>query len=64
MTGVLIALITAVGAVIVAYIERGRRQNTREHGETVHRLDKVIGSVGRIEHKIDEHLDDHDKGTT
>lgn len=64
MTAVLIAIITAVGAVTVALIERGRRQNTREHGETVARLDTVIGSVGRIEHKIDDHLDDHEKGKT
>lgn len=64
MSGVLIAAIGTVGAVLVALIERGRRQNTREHGETVHRLDKVLTSLGRVEHKVDQHLDDHDKGNT
>lgn len=64
MTAVLIALITAVGAVTVALIERGRRQNSREHGETVHRLDRVLHGLGRVEEKVDRHLDDHEKGNT
>jgi hypothetical protein len=64
MTGILIAAVGALGAVLVALIERGRRQNTREHGETVTRLDKVLHGLGRVEQKIDTHLDDHDKGTT
>lgn len=64
MTAVLVAVVMATGTVLVALIERGRRQNTREHGETVHRLDRVLGSLGRVEHKIDAHLNDHDKGTT
>lgn len=63
MTGVVIAVIGAAAAVLVAFIERGRRQNTREHGETVGRLDRVLHTIGRIEHKVDQHLDDHDKGT-
>jgi hypothetical protein len=64
MSGIVIAVIGTVGAVIVALLERGRRQNTREHGETVHRLDRVLQGLGRVEEKVDRHLDDHDKGHT
>lgn len=59
MTAVTVAAITALGAVIVALVERSRRQNSREHGETSHRLDKVLHGLGRVEQKIDGHLTDH-----
>lgn len=59
MTAVLVALVSGAFGVIVALIERTRRQNTREHGETAQRIDWVLRAIGRVEHKIDRHVDEH-----
>lgn len=63
MTALAVAVVTTFGAVLVALIERGRRQNSREHGQTMHRLDKVLTALGRVEHKVDTHISDHKDGT-
>lgn len=63
MTAVMVAVVTALGGVLVALIERGRRQNSREHGHTMTRLDKVLTTLGRVEEKVDAHLTDHKDGT-
>lgn len=63
MTAIVVSTVTAIGAVLVALIERGRRQNSREHGQTMHRLDKVLTALGRVEHKVDTHISDHKDGT-
>lgn len=46
------ALITGVFLLLVAFIERGRRENARDHAENGRKLD-------RIEDKIDGHINDH-----
>ena len=47
-----VALISGTFLVLVALIERTRRQNNRDHGENSAKLD-------RIEEKLDEHIGDH-----
>lgn len=66
MTGVVIASITTVGAIIVAMIERVRRQNSREHNETGGRIEHLSFTLGKIDgkldgvaDKLDNHLQDH-----
>lgn len=59
MTAVYTTLIAGGFTVLVALIERSRRQNHREHGDTAGRIDEVSHSLGRIEQKIDSHLDGH-----
>lgn len=63
MIQIAVALITTLGVVTVAMIQSVRHQNTREHGENARRLDRIISSVGRVEGKLDRHIDDHEKGT-
>ena len=46
------AIVTGCFLVLVALIERTRRQNNRDHGENSAKLD-------RIEDKIDGHINDH-----
>ena len=53
--GVLIALISGGFGVLVAMIEKMRRENSRDHGFNAGKLD-------RIESKIDGHVTDHAKG--
>jgi hypothetical protein len=46
------ALVTGAFVVLVALIEKTRRDNNRDHGENSVKLD-------RIEDKIDGHINDH-----
>ena len=51
-TEVVVALIAGGFSVIVALIGRLMRQNKRDHGD-------VARALGRIEGKLDAHVDDH-----
>lgn len=53
--GIILAIVTGGFSVIVALIERMRRENARDHGSNSSKLD-------RIESKIDNHVTDHAKG--
>lgn len=53
--GVFIAVITGGFGLLGAMLEFARRQNAADHGE-------VSKSLGRIETKIDTHINDHAKG--
>ena len=65
-TDITVAVIGAVAVIVVAAIERVRRQNSREHAENGARiggLDYTLGKIdGKLDHlhdKIDTHLSDH-----
>lgn len=49
---VAVACIGVIGAVLVALIERSRRDNERDHA-------KVTAGIERIESKLDNHISDH-----
>jgi hypothetical protein len=53
--GIVIALITTGGAILVGLMQSMRKENTRDHGY-------VRDSLGRLETKLDNHIDDHLKG--
>jgi len=52
---VVVALIGAVSIILVALVEKGRRENKSDHN-------LVVESLSRIETKIDGHINDHAKG--
>jgi hypothetical protein len=73
MEAITVALLTVVGAVIVALIEKGRRENKADHGVVSDKLDIIGKSLGRSidrveetvirnETKLDQHIRDHVKG--
>ena len=73
MEAITVALLTVVGAVIVALIEKGRRENKTDHGVVSEKLDIIGKSLGRSidrveetvirnETKLDQHIRDHVKG--
>ena len=73
MEAITVALITMVGAVIVALVEKGRRENKADHGVVSDKLDIIGKSLGRSidrveetvirnEVKLDQHIRDHVKG--
>lgn len=49
MEAVIVALIGLVGAVIVARIEKGRKENAEDHNT-------LLNAVNKVEHKIDKHI--------
>lgn len=55
MIEVVVALIGAVSVILVALVEKGRRENKDDHN-------RVVQSLDRIESKIDGHINDHAKG--
>jgi len=55
MEALTVALISTIGVVLAALIQKGRKENTEDHGF-------VVDSLERIEDKIDNHVDSHAKG--
>ena len=55
MIEVVVALISAVSIILVALVEKGRRENKDDHN-------RVSDALSRIETKIDGHINDHAKG--
>jgi len=73
MEAITVALITVVGAVLVALVEKGRRENKSDHGVVSEKLDIIGKSLGRSidrvedtvvrnEVKLDQHISDHARG--
>ena len=73
MEAITVALITVVGTVVVALVEKGRRENKADHGAVSEKLDIIGKSLGRSidrveetvvrnETKLDQHIRDHAKG--
>ena len=73
MEAIIVALITVVGAVLVALVEKGRRENKSDHGVVSEKLDIIGKSLGRSidrvedtvvrnEVKLDQHIADHARG--
>lgn len=55
MEAVIVAVITAFGGIIAVLVQRGRKENVRDHS-------MVVTALDRIEEKIDGHIVDHAKG--
>lgn len=55
MIDVVVALIGGLSLLLVALVEKGRRENKNDHN-------LVVTSLGRIETKIDTHINDHARG--
>lgn len=59
MEGIIVALIGAVAIIIVALIEKGRRENKRDHGTVIDRLDLVSSEIRhdlrQVRHEISSH---------
>ena len=59
------AVVTGSFALLMLLIEKGRRENVRDHGYVAQKLDDlkadvkdIDGDIAVIEHKLDAHLHD------
>jgi hypothetical protein len=73
MEAIYVAAIGVIGAVLVALIEKGRRENKNDHGVVTDKIDSLGKSLGisidrvergveRTELKVDQHIADHARG--
>lgn len=62
MDAVNAALVTGVFGVVVALIQKGRKENMRDHQIVVDSISRVDKSLERIESKVDTHIRDHALG--
>jgi uncharacterized membrane protein len=73
MEAVTVAIIAAVGTILAALVQKGRKENKEDHGMVVnilsdvkddiiklhHKIDHVDLQVDKVEDKIDDHLQSH-----
>jgi hypothetical protein len=52
---IIVASIAAIGGVLAALIQSGRKENRTDHN-------MVVEGMARIENKIDGHIGDHARG--
>ena len=62
MEAIIVALVTAVGGVIVAVIHSFRKENHKDHATVMEAIDRVSNTVERVEGKVDSHIQWHAQG--
>lgn len=62
MEAVVVAIITVIGAIIVALIEKGRRENKRDHGTVRDRLDLISSEIRHDIRQVRQDLSHHIHG--
>jgi hypothetical protein len=74
MEAIIVATIGLLGGVLVALIEKSRRENKKDHDIVAEKIDSVGKSLGRsidrvekgldrTEKKLDDHISDHARGS-
>jgi len=70
MEAIIVALIGVVGSILAVMVDRGRKENTRDHAVVADKLEIMTGvlqdideDVAHIEAKLDDHLSDHVKAS-
>ena len=62
IAAVLGAVVAAVGGIIVAIIDKFRKENHADHAKVMDVLDRVSTTVDRVEGKVDRHIEWHATG--
>lgn len=66
---ILVAVITGFFGILIALVQKGRRENIRDHGHVVEKLEQlrygiedVDADIQILEAKFDGHINDHAVG--
>ena len=59
MEAVTVALIAAVGGILVALIQQTRKENKEDHGVVASLLTDLHKDVSNVEIKLDRHIESH-----
>jgi len=62
MEAITVALVTAVGGIIIATIHSFRKENHKDHATVMDALDRVSNTMERVEGKVDSHIQWHAQG--
>ncbi len=62
MEAVIVAVIAGVFGVLVALIEKGRRENKRDHGNVMDRLDLISSEIRSDIRQVRGEISDHANG--
>lgn len=60
-SAIIVAVITAVGGILVAFVNRGRKENKDDHNEVMKRLDGLTGEVSTLSKITVGHLKWHQR---
>jgi hypothetical protein len=53
------ALVTTLGAILIALIQKFRKENKQDHGAVTEMIKLLHSDVTVIDQKLDQHIDDH-----
>lgn len=63
MEALYVALITTIGGIVIALVQKNRTENKEDHGQVMNKLidlhkdvHQVDLKVDKVEHKLDSHL--------
>ena len=59
MEAVLVAIIAAIGGILAALVQKGRKENREDHNVVANLLHVVHQDVKTVENKIDNHINWH-----
>ena len=62
MEAVVVAVVTGVFAVLAILVEKGRKENKRDHGNVMDRLDLVSSEIRKDIRQVRYELNDHANG--
>lgn len=62
MSAIIVGVITTIGAIIVALVQRGRKENRDDHALVMGAIRHVVRVVHRVDEKLDKHIEDHEGG--
>ena len=62
MEAVVVAVITGVFAILAILVEKGRKENKRDHGNVMDRLDLVSSEIRKDIRQVRYELNDHANG--
>jgi hypothetical protein len=62
MEAVVVAVVTGVFAVLVVLVEKGRKENKRDHGNVMDRLDLVSSEIRKDIRQVRYEMNDHANG--
>jgi hypothetical protein len=61
---IVVAAISAVGAIIVAFVQKFRKENHTDHAMVMNAVDRLSNTMDRVEGKVDSHIEWHLSGGT
>lgn len=58
-TEITVALIGGGFAVLITLLERGRRQNNRDHASNSEKLDRISDKIDKVDSRVSGHIEWH-----